>query len=150
MSDEADNGSTGARFQWRHWLAVSGAAVVVIAVVVAVFLVVKDADEPSSGDEADQRAVEAVYHRFANAVQSSDVAAAGICADRSEPKDTLTRTAGMLGGIGTAGSTIRVNIASVTVTGDVAHVDGSLNTMGTNVAMPLEVRRIDDAWCVWS
>lgn len=148
--NEAKSDATEKRLQWRHWLALSGVAVVVIAVVAAVLFVIRDADEPSTGDESDQQAVEAVYNRFAKAVQSSDADAAGICAERSEPHDKLSQTAGMLGGIGTAGSTIRVNISSISVKGDEAHVDGALNTMGTNVPMPLDLRRVDDVWCVWS
>lgn len=143
-----DRGGRG--FQWRHRLVVLGVGVVVIAVVAVVFLVVKDADQSNTGDHGDRKAVEAAYDRFAKAVQSSDMATAGICADRSEPKGKLTQTAGQLGGIGTAGSTIQVRIVSITVTGDTAKVDGSLNTMGTNLPLPLELRKIDDAWCVWS
>ncbi|ALG85618.1 hypothetical protein [Gordonia phthalatica] len=151
MSDnETDVKPAGSGFRWRHRFTVLGVAVVVIAVVAVVFFVIKDADEPSSGDRGDRAAVEAVYNQFAKAVQSSDIASAGICADRSEPKGKLTQTTGMIGGIGTAGSTIRVNIASITVKGDAANVDGSLNTMGTNVPLPLELRKVDNAWCVWS
>lgn len=151
MSDhETNHGSAGGGFRWRHRFTVLGVAVIVVAVVVAVFLVIKDADEPSRGDRADQAAVEAVYNQYANAVQSSDPASAGICADRSEPKGKLTQTAGMIGGLGTAGSTIHVNIEAITVEDGVANVNGSLNTMGTNVPLPLELRKIDTAWCVWN
>lgn len=149
-ADETAGGSPGRGLQWRHGLLLLGVAAVVAVVVAVVFLVVKDAEEPSTGAPADRAAVEAVYQDFAKAVQSSDVASARICADRSEPKGKLTQTAGMLGGIGTAGSTIHVNVVSVTVEGDVAKVDGALNTMGTNIPLPVEMRRLDGFWCVWS
>lgn len=151
MSGEQTTGTGGGRtFGWPHRLLVLGGAVIVIAVIVVVFLVVKDANGTQTGDEGDRHRVEAVYTDFANAVQSSDIASAGICQGRTEPKDKMAQTAGMLGGIGTAGSTITVHIDSVTVAGDVANVDGSLNTMGTNLPLPAELHRIDDRWCVWS
>lgn len=134
---------------WKHWLSMLGVAIVVIAVGVAVFLVVHDTKASSTGSVTDRAEVEAVYNQFAEAVQSGDVSAAGICEGRTEPARLLTNTGGMIGGLGTAGSTVRTNVEAIVVDGNFAHVDGSLNSMGTNLPMPLDMRKINGTWCVW-
>ncbi|MGB3301898.1 MAG: hypothetical protein WBA38_16635 [Gordonia sp. (in: high G+C Gram-positive bacteria)] len=151
MSDNefAKHDDDWAGVPWRHWLTMVGVALVVIAVGVAVFLVVRDANATSTGSVTDRSEVEQVYDQFAAAVQSGDVSSAGICAGREEAAKVLTQLGGSLGGLGTAGGTVRTNVEAVVVDGTAAHVEGSLNSMGTNLDMPLDLRKIDGTWCVW-
>ncbi|EGD55157.1 hypothetical protein [Gordonia neofelifaecis] len=141
----SDNG-----IQMRHRLAVLGSGLAVVAVAVIVFFVVNSAKQSDTGDAEQREQVEAVYHDYAMAVQSGDVASARVCTGRTEPTEKLAQTEGMLSGIGTAGSEVRVKLVSITVDGTTARVDGALNTMGTDVPLPAELRKVDGRWCVWA
>ncbi|WP_026917231.1 hypothetical protein [Gordonia shandongensis] len=133
---------------WKHLAVVVGVVVLIAVIATGVILLAVDPDESTADDHPDNAAVEARYRVFADAV-SRRSADPGICSGRREAAEKLSEARGWLSGLGTAGSEVRSEVHTVHVDGDTATVDGSLNSMGTDLPLPLDLRRVDGVWCAW-